>query len=210
MGHGERPWRTAMPCMKKANVPGAGQRLTWADVEWHADVNGPWCGHSGGTAGVTELSAAHMRGTGRRTMKRAVGYFIKYPVLADTVLVLFFIFGFFWLKNMRSSFFPEVESRTIQVREGILSHASPQEVEEGVVLHRERDPWRHRRGAHQLREPGEQRGGHRGGDKATTRTMWIDVQNARGPHPHAARGHGAGAHLHRGEHPAGRELRPER
>ena len=66
-------------------------------------------------------------------MKRAVGYFIKYPVLADTVLVLFFIFGFFGLKNMRSSFFPEVESRTIQVQV-IYPGASPQEVEEGVVL----------------------------------------------------------------------------
>ena len=58
-------------------------------------------------------------------MKRAVGYFIKYPVLADTVLVLFFIFGFFGLKNMRSSFFPEVESRTIQVQV-IYPGASPQ------------------------------------------------------------------------------------
>lgn len=71
-------------------------------------------------------------------MRTAVGYFIRYPVLADTVLVLFLIFGWFGLSNMRSSFFPEVESRIIQAQI-IYPGASPQEVEEGVVLRLENE-----------------------------------------------------------------------
>ena len=49
-------------------------------------------------------------------MKGLTAYFIKYPVAVNTVMVLIFIFGFFGLRSTRSSLFPEVESRTIQVQ----------------------------------------------------------------------------------------------
>lgn len=71
-------------------------------------------------------------------MKGLTGYFIKYSVAVDTVMVLIFIFGFFGLKATRSSLFPEVESRTIQVQV-IYPGAAPEEVEEGVVLRIEDD-----------------------------------------------------------------------
>lgn len=71
-------------------------------------------------------------------MKGLTAYFIKYPVAVNTVMVLIFIFGFFGLRATRSSLFPEVESRTIQVQV-IYPGAAPEEVEEGVVLRIEDD-----------------------------------------------------------------------
>jgi multidrug efflux pump subunit AcrB len=53
-------------------------------------------------------------------------------------MVLIFIFGYFGLKNTRSSLFPETESRTIQVQI-IYPGAAPEEVERGVVLQIEDD-----------------------------------------------------------------------
>ncbi|MBL7964006.1 MAG: efflux RND transporter permease subunit [Flavobacteriales bacterium] len=71
-------------------------------------------------------------------MKGLTAYFLKYTVAVDTVMVLIMIFGFFGLKATRSSLFPEVESRTIQVQI-IYPGASPEEVEQGVVLRIEDD-----------------------------------------------------------------------
>ncbi|MBK8228088.1 MAG: efflux RND transporter permease subunit [Flavobacteriales bacterium] len=71
-------------------------------------------------------------------MKGLTAYFIKYPVAVNTVMVLIFIFGIFGLRSTRSSLFPEVESRTIQVQI-IYPGAAPEEVEEGVVLRIEDD-----------------------------------------------------------------------
>ncbi len=71
-------------------------------------------------------------------MKGLTAYFIKYSVAVDTVMVLIMIFGYFGLKATRSSLFPEVESRTIQVQI-IYPGAAPEEVEEGVVLRIEDD-----------------------------------------------------------------------
>ncbi len=71
-------------------------------------------------------------------MRGLTAYFIKYPVAVSTVMVLIFLFGYFGLKSTRSSLFPEVESRTIQVQV-IHPGASPEEVEEGVVLRIEDD-----------------------------------------------------------------------
>ncbi|MBL7980391.1 MAG: efflux RND transporter permease subunit [Flavobacteriales bacterium] len=71
-------------------------------------------------------------------MKGLTAYFIKYSVAVDTVMLLIMIFGYFGLKATRSSLFPEVESRTIQVQI-IYPGAAPEEVEEGVVLRIEDD-----------------------------------------------------------------------
>jgi multidrug efflux pump subunit AcrB len=66
-------------------------------------------------------------------MKGLTAYFLKYEVVVTLLMVVIFIFGYLGLKRTRSSLFPEVESRTIQVR---IVHpgASPEEVEQGVVL----------------------------------------------------------------------------
>ncbi|MBK9149278.1 MAG: efflux RND transporter permease subunit [Flavobacteriales bacterium] len=71
-------------------------------------------------------------------MKGLTGYFLRYRVSALAVMALLLIFGWFGLQRTRSSFFPEVESRRIQVQ---VAHpgASPEEVEQGVVLRIEDD-----------------------------------------------------------------------
>ncbi|MEZ4740633.1 MAG: efflux RND transporter permease subunit [Flavobacteriales bacterium] len=66
-------------------------------------------------------------------MKGLTAFFIKYTVAVDTVMVLIMIFGFIGLSSTRSSFFPETESRIIQVQV-VYPGAAPEEVEEGVVL----------------------------------------------------------------------------
>lgn len=71
-------------------------------------------------------------------MKGIVAWFIRYPVTVDTLMVLILIFGYFGLRSTRSSFFPEVESRQVQVQI-IFPGAAPEEVEEGVVLRIEND-----------------------------------------------------------------------
>ena len=66
-------------------------------------------------------------------MKRLVAFFIKYPVVVNVTMLTVFIFGFFGLQQVKSSFFPLLESETILIN---LSYpgASPAEMEEGVVL----------------------------------------------------------------------------
>ncbi len=66
-------------------------------------------------------------------MRRIITFFIKYPVAVNILIVAFAVFGIMGAKSMRSSFFPLVDSRiiTIQVT---YPGASPQEIEEGVIL----------------------------------------------------------------------------
>lgn len=66
-------------------------------------------------------------------MKKIISYFIKYPVSVNILILAFFVFGIVGAMNMKSSFFPLVESRIISIQ---LTYpgASPQEMEEGVVL----------------------------------------------------------------------------
>ncbi len=66
-------------------------------------------------------------------MKKIISYFIKYPVAANVFILTFAIFGTVAMFNMKSSFFPLVESRIITIQL-IYPGASPQEVEEGIVL----------------------------------------------------------------------------
>lgn len=66
-------------------------------------------------------------------MKQAISYFIKYPLIADVLVLLIFVFGFFGANNMRSTFFPESETKLISIRI-VFPGASPEEVEEGVIL----------------------------------------------------------------------------
>lgn len=65
-------------------------------------------------------------------MKSIVKYFIKYPVAANLLMFALLIMGVAGVVNMKSTFFPEVESRIISIQ---LTYpgASPEEIEEGVV-----------------------------------------------------------------------------
>jgi multidrug efflux pump subunit AcrB len=66
-------------------------------------------------------------------MQGIVRFFIRYPIAADLLMVLLVVAGIFGLVNMRSTFFPEVESRIITIQT-VLPGASPEEIEEGIIL----------------------------------------------------------------------------
>ena len=66
-------------------------------------------------------------------MRSAIAYFIKYPVLANLVMALILIFGMFGLFDLKSTFFPLRESKVITINV-TYPGASPEEIEEGVVL----------------------------------------------------------------------------
>ena len=66
-------------------------------------------------------------------MRKLITYFIKYPVSVNVMLFAFVIFGLVGMFNMRSSFFPLVETNTITINV-TYPGASPAEMEEGIVL----------------------------------------------------------------------------
>lgn len=66
-------------------------------------------------------------------MKGILSYFIKYHVAVDVFILTFFIFGIYGALSLKSSFFPLTESRNIIINIAYPG-ASPQEVEEGIVL----------------------------------------------------------------------------
>ena len=66
-------------------------------------------------------------------MRKLIGYFIKHSVAVNIVVVAFIIFGFFGAVNLKSSFFPLTDSKNISINV-IYPGASPQEVEEGIIL----------------------------------------------------------------------------
>ena len=66
-------------------------------------------------------------------MRKLIEYFIKYPVNGNIILVLILIFGYFGLSSMMTTFCPEMESRVALVQV-MYPGASPEEVEEGVIL----------------------------------------------------------------------------
>lgn len=66
-------------------------------------------------------------------MRNIITFFIKYPVMVNLGMLLFVIFGFFGYKSLKSSFFPEASVQFIYV-ETVYLGASPEEIEEGIVL----------------------------------------------------------------------------
>ncbi|MFT5884101.1 MAG: multidrug efflux pump subunit AcrB [Arcticibacterium sp.] len=66
-------------------------------------------------------------------MRKVIAYFIKYPVAVNVVIAAFVIFGIIGFRSLKSSFFPLVDSKIITIS-AIYPGASPQEIEEGVVL----------------------------------------------------------------------------
>jgi len=66
-------------------------------------------------------------------MRNIIAYFIKYPVSGNVILVLLFIFGYVSLTGLKKTFFPEQESRFINIQ-CIYPGSSPSEIEQGIVL----------------------------------------------------------------------------
>ncbi len=66
-------------------------------------------------------------------MRKIIAYFIKYPVAVNVVIAAFIIFGLIGIIRLKSSYFPLVESKIITIS-AIYPGASPQEIEEGVIL----------------------------------------------------------------------------
>lgn len=66
-------------------------------------------------------------------MRKIIAYFIKYHVAVNVVVMAFFVFGIAGALSLNSSFFPLVDSKNININV-TYPGASPQEVEEGIVL----------------------------------------------------------------------------
>ncbi|MEL6675189.1 MAG: efflux RND transporter permease subunit [Bacteroidota bacterium] len=66
-------------------------------------------------------------------MKNIIGYFVRFPISADVLVILILLFGFFGVSSLRSTFFPEIDVKVISVNI-VFPGASPEEVEEGVIV----------------------------------------------------------------------------
>ncbi len=66
-------------------------------------------------------------------MRKIIAYFIKYHVAVNVIIIAFLLFGLAGAWFLKSSFFPLVDSKNITVNIAYPG-ASPQEVEEGIVL----------------------------------------------------------------------------
>jgi len=66
-------------------------------------------------------------------MKKIIAHFIKYPTATKVIILAFFVFGIIGMNSLKSSFFPLNESRVVNIQVAYPG-ASPQEMEEGIVL----------------------------------------------------------------------------
>ena len=66
-------------------------------------------------------------------MKNVISYFIKYHVAVNVIIIAFVIFGISGAISLKSSFFPLTDSKNVSITI-TYPGASPQEVEEGIVL----------------------------------------------------------------------------
>lgn len=65
-------------------------------------------------------------------MKKLLTTFVKYPFYANIIIVIMILAGGLSLMNMKRSFFPETQSRIIQISVAYPG-ASPKEMEEGIT-----------------------------------------------------------------------------
>ncbi|MEL6974375.1 MAG: efflux RND transporter permease subunit [Bacteroidota bacterium] len=66
-------------------------------------------------------------------MRKVISYFIKYHVAVNVIIIAFFIFGILGAFSLKSSFFPLTDSKNVLITIAYPG-ASPQEIEEGIVL----------------------------------------------------------------------------
>lgn len=65
-------------------------------------------------------------------MKGIINFFLRNAVAANLLMVFIFIMGYFGLRQLKTTFFPENPSRIISIQL-VYPGASPEEMEEGVV-----------------------------------------------------------------------------
>ncbi len=65
-------------------------------------------------------------------MRSIVKYFIDNEIAGNILMILLFIVGLVGLSQMKTTFFPEVESRNISIQ-AVYPGSSPEEIEEGIV-----------------------------------------------------------------------------
>ncbi len=66
-------------------------------------------------------------------MKKLISYFIRYHVSVNIIIIAFIMLGLIGALSMKSSFFPLSDSKNISINL-VYPGASPQEMEEGIVL----------------------------------------------------------------------------
>ena len=66
-------------------------------------------------------------------MRKIIEYFIRYHVAVNVIIIAFAVFGIVGAKSLNSSFFPLTDSKNVSINIAYPG-ASPQEVEEGIVL----------------------------------------------------------------------------
>ncbi|CAM1333546.1 efflux RND transporter permease subunit [Tenacibaculum aestuariivivum] len=66
-------------------------------------------------------------------MRKVIAYFIKYPVAVNIIIIAFVLLGIVGYSSLKSSFFPLTDAKFININV-VYPGASPQEMEEGVVL----------------------------------------------------------------------------
>ncbi|GMN09993.1 efflux RND transporter permease subunit [Croceitalea sp. MTPC9] len=66
-------------------------------------------------------------------MRKLIEYFIRYHVAVNVIIIAFFVFGIVGAYSLKSSFFPLTESQNVLISIAYPG-ASPQEIEEGIVL----------------------------------------------------------------------------
>ena len=66
-------------------------------------------------------------------MRKLITYFIRHSVAVNVVILAFLVFGLNGAFNLKSSFFPLTDSKNISINV-VYPGASPQEVEEGIIL----------------------------------------------------------------------------
>lgn len=65
-------------------------------------------------------------------MRSVIDYFIKNEIAGNILMILLFIVGVFGYFQMKTTYFPEIESRIINIQ-CIYPGSSPEEIEEGVI-----------------------------------------------------------------------------
>ena len=65
-------------------------------------------------------------------MRKIIQLFVKYPILANTVIFITLIGGILSIVSTKKAFFPEIESNSIRIQ-ATLPGASPEELEDGVT-----------------------------------------------------------------------------
>ncbi len=65
-------------------------------------------------------------------MKKVIEYFVKYPIVGNSILLMIIVFGLFAFFSTRVTFFPQLPTNLISIS-AYYPGASPEEIEEGIT-----------------------------------------------------------------------------